>query len=295
LYTACMAKSPTRLPRYTRTSNPPPMRLTDRDQRVLEAVHAYDGMLGFSQLKRMFFTGESQTKQRLKLLYHNRYLNRPNKEQRGRIPEMIYWLDKRGAELVASLNGTPIREFSWRQQPRWFQVEHDLAVNTFRLDLEEACREDSQITLQTWLPESEFWSYPDKISYRYQDREIKRNIRPDGFFMLTTEEHHLRYLLEIDRSTEDNPRFFREKILPGLAYLKTQSYEDRFGHRSGRWLVVTTGKKRLENMLRQARRAKAKGLFYFTTYDRVSSETILRDPIWRREDRDKLVPLVFLD
>jgi len=34
-----------------------------------------------------------------------------------------------------------------------------------------------------------------------QDREIKRNIPPDGYIMLTTEEHHLRYLLEIDRST----------------------------------------------------------------------------------------------
>ena len=74
----------------------------------MEAIHAYDGMLGFSQLKRMFFTGESQTKQRLKVLYQNGYLNRPNKEQRRRVPEMIYWLDKRGAEIVASLNGSSI-------------------------------------------------------------------------------------------------------------------------------------------------------------------------------------------
>ncbi len=63
--------------------------------------------------------------------------------------------------------------------------------------------------------------------------------------MLSTPKHHIRYLLEIDRSTEDNPRFFREKILPGLAYIKTKAYEERFGHRSGRWLVVTTGEKRL--------------------------------------------------
>ena len=150
-----------RLPRYQRASTPPPMRLTERDKRIMEAVHAYDGMLGFSQLKRMFFTGESQAKQRLKLLYQNKYLNRPNKEQRRRLPEMIYWLDKRGAQIVASLNGTPIREFSWRKQPRWFQVEHDLAVNDFRLDMEEACQNDPDIELDTWIPESEFWAYPD--------------------------------------------------------------------------------------------------------------------------------------
>ena len=50
----------------------------------------------------------------------------------------------------------------------------------------------------------------------------------------------IRYLFEIDRSTEDNPRFMRDKILPGLAYIKTKTYEDRFGHRGGRWLVITT-------------------------------------------------------
>jgi hypothetical protein len=42
--------------------------------------------------------------------------------------------------------------------------------------------------------------------------------------------------LEIDRSTENIPRFLREKILPGLAYLKSEAYAERFGHRSERWL-----------------------------------------------------------
>ena len=269
------------------------MRLTERDKRILEAVHAYDGMLGFSQLKRMFFTGESQAKHRLKLLYQNRYLNRPNKEQRRKVPELIYWLDKRGAKIVAGLNSSTYREFSWRKKPRWFQVDHDLAVNDFRLDLVAACKNHPAVNLQIWIPESEFWSFPDKVTYRYQNREKKRNIRPDGYFMLTTEDHYLRYLLEIDRSTEDNPRIYREKILPGQAYIKSQAYEDRFGHSSGRWLFVTTGNKRLRNMLNQAKRAKTKGIFYFTTYDQITTQSIINDPIWMRADQEKPVPLVF--
>ena len=76
---------------------------------------------------------------------------------------MIYWLDKKGAEIIASLEGVPLKEFPWRNEPRWFQVEHDLAVNDFRLDLEEACQVDPRINLETWVPESEFWSYPDKV------------------------------------------------------------------------------------------------------------------------------------
>jgi len=271
------------------------MRLTERDRRILEAVHTYDGMLSFPQIQRLFFTGKSQTEQRLKLLYQHGYLARPNKDQRRRLPEMIYWLDKKGAEFIASLDGTPLKEFSWRVEPRWFQVEHDLAVNDFRLDMVEACNQDAQINLKTWIPESEFWSYPDKVRYTFQDKPINRNMRPDGYFMLTTGEHRIRYLLEIDRSTEDNPRFFREKILPGLAYLKSKAYEERFGHRSGRWLVVTTGERRLKNMLSQAQRANTDGLFYFTIFDKINPNTLLQSPIWQRTDRKESVPLVFLD
>ncbi len=290
-----MAEKKKRLPRYGRVSNPPSMRLTERDKHILEAVHSYDGMLSFTQIQRLFFTGKSQTEQRLKLLYQHSYLARPDKDQRRRLPEMIYWLDKKGAEMIASLDGTPLKEFPWRKQPRWFQVEHDLAVNDFRLDMLEACDQDTDINLETWIPESEFWSYPDKVSYTFQDKTLKRNIRPDGFFMLTFGKNRIRYLLEIDRSTEDNPRFYREKILPGLAYLRTKEYEERFGHSSGRWLVVTTGERRLKNMLNQAHRANTNGLFYFTTYDKINPTTLLQSPVWQRTDRQEPVPLVFLD
>lgn len=290
-----MAEEKRKLPRYQRVSNPPPTRLTERDKRILEAVHAYDGLLSFAQIQRLFFTGKSQTEQRLKLLYQHGYLARPNKEQRRRLPEMVYWLDQKGAECVASLSGTPIREFYWRKEPRWFQVEHDLAVNDFRLDMLAACSQASPAKLETWIPESEFWAFPDKVTYSLQGRTAKRNIRPDGFFILNTGKHRLRCLLEIDRSTEDNPRFYREKLLPGLAYLTSSAYEERFGHRSGRWLVITTGERRLANMLSQARKAKADGHFYFTTFDKISPATLLQSPIWRRADSEEQVSLLLLD
>lgn len=199
------------------------MRLTERDKHILEAINAYDGMMSFSQVQRLFFSSKSQAELRLRLLYQHRYLNRPNQEQRRKLPEMIYWLDKPGAAIVASLTGTSLKDFAWRGQPRWFQVEHDLAVNDFRLDLVSACERASGITLETWVPESEFWSYPDKVRYTYHEKELTRNIRPDGFFMLKAGNHRIRYLLEIDRSTEDNPRFYREKVLPGVAYIKSQA------------------------------------------------------------------------
>ncbi|MBV6396745.1 MAG: hypothetical protein HFACDABA_02345 [Anaerolineales bacterium] len=44
------------------------MRLTERDRLILEAIHAYDGLLSFSQIQHLFFSGKSQTEYRLKLL-----------------------------------------------------------------------------------------------------------------------------------------------------------------------------------------------------------------------------------
>jgi hypothetical protein len=271
------------------------MQLTERDRCILETIHAYDGVLGLSQIRRLFFTGRSQTEERMKRLYQHRYVDRPDRRQRMRLPEMIYWLDRQGAELVSNLNGIAVSELRWRKQPRWSQVEHDLAVVDFRLDLVEACRVSAAVTLETWVPESEFWAYPDRISYTYRGRQMRRKVRPDGFFALRAGQHQIRYLLEIDRGTEDNPRFLQEKVLPGLAYLKSDAYKARFGRPPGRWLVVTTGDRRLNNMLSQSRRAGARGLFYFTTYDQVAVKTMLLSPIWRRADRQEPVPLLFLN
>ena len=284
-----------RLPRYGRVTNPPPMRLTERDLKILQAIYAHDELLSFSQIRRMFFTGKSQTETRMMLLYQNNFVNRPNQEQRRQVPEMVYWLDRRGADIVASLQGTPFRSFSWHKRPSLFQVEHHLAVNDFRMDLVDACAMDPNVSLETWVPESDFLSFPDKITYQYKNRSIPRRIQPDGCFMLHLPNRRLNYLLEIDRGTEDNPRFLREKIIPGMAYLKSKAYRERFGTQRGRWLVVTTSDKRLRNMLNQARRGEARGLFYYTTYDQVSPETMLHSPIWRRADRSGEVPLLFID
>jgi hypothetical protein len=271
------------------------MQLTERDRKILEAIHAYDGMLGFSQIQRLFFGGRSQTEHRMMLLYQNKYVNRPNKEERRRTPEMIYWLDKPGAEIVAGMEGATLSELNWRRKPRWFQVDHDLAVNDFRIEIKNACEASSKVSLENWIPESEFWAHPDKVEYKYKGKDKIRYVRPDGFFTLTTGKHRIRYLLEIDRSTETNLRFYREKILPGLAYIMTQDYKENFGYNSGRWLVITTNENRMTNMKIQAKRANAKGVYYFTTYEKIQNNSLLFSPIWHRADRDDLVPLIFID
>lgn len=274
-----------RFPIYQRSGKPRPMHFTARDSRILETVFGFDGVMADYQLRRLFFTGERQCRGRLSLLFQHGYLERPTRRQRAMLSSMIYWLGKRGAEHVAGLSGIGIKEFPYRREPRWAQIEHDLAVNDFRLDVMEAVKQTPALYLTEWIPEGEFWSHPDKVWFRMPNgKKASRLIRPDSVFVVQHDDFAPRHLLEIDRATEDNPRFTREKVLPGIAYLQSEAYRKRFGRQPGRWLVVTTTERRLHNLKKQAELAAGKEVkkFYFTLFDRVTPETVLTVPIWYR-------------
>lgn len=275
------------IPRYKRVdpSNLPPMRLTDRDRRILEAVHAYDGMLSEGQIRSLFFTGRTATQVRLMLLYQHGYLNRPDRRQRAALPAMVYWLSEKGATYVAGLYGQSLSEFAWRKQPRMMQVEHDLAVNDLRILINKACQSLPLFSLNQWVSASEFHADPDKIEFMLPNKsKATRFIRPDGYCVISKSDYTSRLLFEVDRGTEDNGRITVEKLLPGLAYIRSEAYKIRFGFSSGRWVFVTTSDRRLKNMKRAAELALKQDakLFYFTTFDRIAVETIFTSPIWFR-------------
>lgn len=265
------------------------MRLTDRDVRILESIHAFDGMLGAEQIMRLHFNSWRTTRERLSKLYQNGYIDRPDRRERAALPDMIYWLSEAGAEIVAGLRGQELSEFKWRKKPKWSLVKHDLALNDFRIAVVEACKVNPGLELEEWVPSGEFWAYSDSVEYEDEHgNRCKRQVRPDGFFIILQWNEvrgkwgPFRLLLELDMATEHNPRFAREKVRPGIAYLMSDVYEQRFGHKSGRWLVVTTTARRMFNMKRQTEMAagdKAK-VFLFTTFDQISPETVLTAPIW---------------
>ena len=83
------------------------------------------------------------------------------------------------------------------------------------------------------------------------------------------------FLLEIDMGSEDNPRFAREKVRPGIAYLEELKVCRRFGQPHGRYLVVTSGERRMLNMKAQTERNGGSGLFYFSTFADMDAESVL--------------------
>lgn len=274
-----------RLSPYSRATpdNRPPMRLTERDRHILEAIHTYDGLLSDDQVQRLFFTGRSQMLLRMMLLFHHGYISRPNLRQRVGTGKTVYWLTEKGAAFVAGLSGTPLSEFEWRREPRWIQLEHDIALNDVRIAVVKACQAAPQFLLREWVSSSEFWAHPDRVAFTLPNgTTAQRYVRPDGYCVIQQGEYTSRLLWEVDRSTEDNSRWGREKAIPGVAYILSDAYRHRFGYNAGRWLVVTTSDRRLQNLKVTTERAVGKhaGMFFFTTFDRLIPVSALTKPIW---------------
>lgn len=296
------------------------MRFQERDAQILRAIYEYDGVLARRHLKEMFWPGASlrAVQRRLSKLFQEGYLARPAKHQWRTKPisEPIYWLGWKGAIWIAGQNGVEaeipandgenqmrklhryLREHGmrWTREPRWDQLRHDLIVVDFRLAVEQATNKIPSLILEEWIPEGVFLSNMDVVEYEIKGKggEVKgekKGVRPDGYFVILDDQRlaqglpaRARFLLEVDHSTYDNPRFGRDKVIPGVAYVKSPEYKTRFGDNSGRWLVVTTGQRRMANVKRQAEIVAGRGanIFYFTTFDKVKPESLLTSPIWYR-------------
>ncbi len=285
-----------------------PMRLTGRDRAILEAIHTFDGMLSLKQIDSLFFSGDGKTqpRHRMRTLYTNGFVQMPDVRTIHRVPlgETIYWLGEKGAEVVAESYGTALNDLSWRRNPRWAQLEHDLAVNDFRLWVQRTCADDPQLVLRYWVQETDFLAYPDTVEFDDErGHKRKRQIRPDGYFLIARSRpdrpkpEGFAFLLEIDMATHSNPSFEHHKVRAGLAYLDGEAYRQRFGLRYGRWLVVTTTQQRLEHLLGQTEKAGGDQLFYFTTFEQIEKGA-LSDPIWLvagSRELTSLIPSVTVD
>jgi hypothetical protein len=306
------------------------MRFQERDGVILQAIYDYDGILARRHLKQMFWLNTSQQamERRISLLYHNGYLNWPDATQRRTkpIPEPVVWLGWQGVLYIAGRFGVNVHPpknanenqlrliesrlrdqgITWHREPRWIQLAHDLAVVDFKMLVENSVIGLANFTLDKWYPESVFRANMDVVVFdiagkNHKSRKTKKGVCPDAYFeivdearMVKNEPHRARFLLELDMGTHDNPSFGREKVLPGVAYIKSPAYKTRFGFNSGRWLIVTCGKRRMANLMNQTQEKAEQdmGLFYFTTIDDLKAGNVLTSPIWWQVGKNEPVPLI---
>jgi len=311
-----------RLPatRRVKKSNLPPFRLTSRDREVVKAVYTHRA-LTTPQIEALLFPPEngqdhrtktSRVRHRLKMLFQHGYLFRdeqPTKLSEGRKP-LVYFVDQQAVPLLAEEYGVFPEEIAWKPKDnnvRWMFLEHLLATNDVRIAIELAANQYGY-TLPRWLDEMTLKSVEMRDSVEIRGpagAKLTITIVPDGYFFLTAGSYDYHCFLEVDMGTETaksskfGRRDFSRKMLGYQAYWKSGLYDKRYdpeGKYKGlpmQVLTVTTSGARLASLKRVAEEAGAGEEFCFTTFDRISPETVLTAPIWSVAGKEGLHSLIW--
>jgi Replication-relaxation len=241
---------------------------------------------------------------RLKLLYHPGFLRRVEQAQTlsdGRKP-LVYFLDWRGAHYLADLAKCDVKDLDWdrqRHEVGSLFLDHLLLTNDIRVAVMLAAFKQEH-TLLDWQDERTLRRFhqTEKITILNEENtEQKVTLIPDGYFAIEVtkelerpREYH--QFLEIDRATttlrvgQADGRDWARKVKAYIQHHKSGAYEARYHTRSMRVLTITTTEKRLAHLKQVTEEADGKNHFWFTTFDKISAETIFTIPIWQVAQRE---------
>ena len=280
--------------------------LTERDVEILRAINRYR-YLRTSQVWRLLFLDNKTIQaaaRRLKYLYHNGFVGRvqPLMAPGQGSGEIAYYLDKEGQALLSEYGEEVLHTNKPGSVKRVF-LQHALDLSEFRLCLEVALTGHERIELHRFTCDFEIKSHTDmaigKRRYKLYSEVIHPLTRerfivyPDGLIILRGkgryEQFQRLFFLEIDRGTESLPRI-RDKVIGYNLYLK-EGVHKKFGpFESFKVLLQTNSAKRAENIRRMLVDQEGADFVLVTTYDQVTPETVLAEPIWI-DDRNEAVAL----
>lgn len=169
-------------------------RLTERDRALLLRLAEHEP-LTTSELRLLFFLGDSRCRRRLRLLEAEGLLTRvfPARSNRGGSSEALWFLSPEGRRQV----GAPTRRPPGLSIP---DLEHRRAVARFFMALAERSLLRQKEGLYTWLGESS------------GERGLDSALRPDGYGRYLLPDGEITFYLELDRGTEPQGRL-RDKLL----------------------------------------------------------------------------------
>ena len=251
----------TRLPRYKRSKTPPPMRLTERDKRVIEWVYLFRFLTG-GQIRLLEFESVSKTACQRRLS-HNKYLSAIEKPTHAGYgsSKRVYCLSQRGKEVISFMHdGMDPKNIKWNKKNNQVEIyflEHTLAVNDVRVAFTISAK--SLGYELKWIPEWELKALKEKV----RDPENPGKslaVTPDGYFLLKGEGKEARFFIEADRATETNRRW-KDKIRGYVEYVNTGQYYKRYNAESLRVLTITTTQERLKNLLTTTKNVKGASFF----------------------------------
>lgn len=275
-----------RLPKKTRAKKPPIFQMTERDVELVRAVSKYRYL--YVEQFAWLFPGSSQRglENRLRLLFHNKYLNRVVLVD-SLSRKLIYAMTEKGARLLAEKDGVSREEIPWQRhlnQVSMAHIRHLLSVNDVVVSLESALSravENRRIELFKVLhgdPEVHKLTvtFLDKNGARYNSSVI-----PDAVVGIKFRggEFGL-FFVEVDRATMTINRW-QDKVAVYYEYSRSPELKERFHIGWFIVLTVTTSGKRVLSLAERTVALGGRRAFWYTTADKIVPDEILA-PIWVR-------------
>jgi DNA-binding Lrp family transcriptional regulator len=287
-----------RLPRFKRASTVAPMRLTERDRRIIRLVHRHR-FLRSPQIVILIGGSPQQLLRRLKLLYHHGFLERPRAQidryRKDGSQHFIYGLGNKSLAFLKQELNVDFREVSWGEKNRGVGrifLEHALLVSDVMVSLELACRKYNGIKL-LYEDQLALRSERQPFQWHVKTRDgIRLGVIPDRVFALEYAEQNgqperVHFFLEADRGTMPVVRSgltqtsFYRKLIAYEATWTQKIHQRRLGIHRFRVLTVTTIAARVKSLLDACSQLKrGHGLFLFA--DRTVLEKDPFSAVWRR-------------
>jgi hypothetical protein len=191
--------------------------------------------------------------------------------------QAVYGLGRAGAALAAShlgIDRAGLTKLRRRSVVGPLFLRHSLAVNDVRLCFLRSAQAHPVHSLTTWRYDL---ALPDRVPWPGRPGAWLP-VRPDGYLTYRTPDHRLDAFVEADLGTVTNRRWAL-RTQAYIAYRFSGRFHARYGVPSFRVLTVTTTRRRMANLLATTRRAGGRALFWFTTFDLLTSQLPL-SPIW---------------
>ena len=303
-----------RRPRFRRADETPSFQLTERDVEIIRQV-ARHRFLRSTHISQLFDAPHKTICERLALLYHARYLDRPRSQLEyyacngGNAP-FVYALSNQGARLLKEHCGLDQTNVDWtrknRDSTRGFSL-HTLSIAEFRVALAVACRArpDIQIIWPEELLQSapeQIKQYPNPWSWRvrtqFKGQIVEIGVVPDYVFALVLPDGRRRpFVVECDRGTmpiERGSLTQTSMLRKFIAYEATQAqaiHKSRFGWGDFRVLVTTTSSERNKHMRELIERSRGCNPLFLFAESSPFTEPNFFNRLWQSAD-GRLVSLI---
>ncbi len=248
-----------------------PMVLTARDISIILSVYE-NRFLKRDQIQRLHFENASvfACNRRLRKLDEHHFLDKLIKPVEVGSHQLVYALDKRGADVTADALKIERRKIRWNRannRVEFLFLEHTLGVSEIRVCLD--------VALAGRREELLFYQRGDKSHLRRISMKGSKKkyfvVAPDAFFGIQTGRGKYIFFVEVDLGTETLSRF-AEKVTAYKRYWKSRQYTEEYGFNNFRVLTVCESERRLANLIQATGKVGGRQMFLFTTFSAMQND-----------------------